>query len=56
VGTVIHPDKAIMKFTVLSLVNPSSSVNRMLATNYVVTMNFGTSHWKTTTLAQWSEK
>lgn len=56
VGTVIHPDKAIMKFTIPSLVNPTSSVHRMFATNYVFTMHFGRSHWKYTILARWSEK
>jgi hypothetical protein len=56
VGIVIHPDKDIMKFTIPSLVNPTSSVNRTLTTNYVVTMNFGRSHWENATLAQWSEK
>jgi hypothetical protein len=45
-----------MKFTIPSLVNPTSSVNRMLAKNYVVTMNVRRSHWKNTTLAQWSER
>lgn len=42
---------ALQNFTVLSLVNPSSSVNRILATNCALTMHF---YWQNTTLAQWS--
>jgi hypothetical protein len=46
---------ALWKVIIPSLVNPTSSVNRILATNYVfTTQQLARSHWQNTTLAQWS--
>jgi hypothetical protein len=49
-GIVIHTDMGIMKFTIPSLVNPTSSVNRMLATKCVYSALFE-KPWQNTTLA-----
>jgi hypothetical protein len=42
----------LWKFTIPSLVNPASSVNRMLATHFVFTKHFGRSHWQNPALAR----
>jgi hypothetical protein len=43
----------LWNFTVPSLANPTSSVKRVLATNYMFTTHFVSSHWQNTTLARW---
>jgi hypothetical protein len=48
----------LWKFTILSLLNPASSVNSILATNYVFTKHFVRSHWQPSPPppARWSER